>query len=171
MPSNVEIKARLRDVPRARRVTAELSGGPPLLLKQRDTFFPAAVGRLKVRRLETARGELIRYERPDHAGPKRSDYAIVPTTRPDELAATLGAALGVLAVVDKEREVSLVGRTRVHIDAVDGLGDFVELEVVLDPEEPTAAGVREAKQLMEALGVRSSDLVAGAYVDLLLARE
>jgi predicted adenylyl cyclase CyaB len=71
--------------------------------------------------------------------------------------------------VRKQRTLFLAGRTRIHLDRVEGLGDFLELEVVLAEGEPADAGVREARALMHALGVESSQLVEGAYVDLLAA--
>ena len=60
----------------------------------------------------------------------------------------------------------LVGRTRIHLDRVEGLGHFLELEVVLDENESSDAGVEEARGLMEKLGVRTSQLIEGSYVDL-----
>ena len=70
----------------------------------------------------------------------------------------------------KQRTLFLAGRTRIHLDSVEGLGCFLELEVVLSDDEPVEAGIREAHELMERLGVERSQLVEEAYVDL-LARE
>ena len=64
----------------------------------------------------------------------------------------------------------LVGRTRVHLDRVEGLGHFLELEVVRREGEPSEPGVAEADRLMARLGISADQLIAGAYVDL-LARE
>jgi predicted adenylyl cyclase CyaB len=69
--------------------------------------------------------------------------------------------------VQKQRTLFLVGRTRIHLDRVAGLGDFLELEVVLEDNEPTEVGVSEAHELMASLGVELSQLVEDAYVDLL----
>ncbi|MCY1209149.1 hypothetical protein D9M72_207930 [compost metagenome] len=70
----------------------------------------------------------------------------------------------------KQRRLFLVGRTRVHLDRVEGLGEFLELEVVLQEGEPAEAGVAEAHALMARLGVAERQLVQGAYVDLLRAQ-
>jgi predicted adenylyl cyclase CyaB len=85
----------------------------------------------------------------------------------------LSDALGVRGVINKIREVYLAGRTRIHLDRVEGLGEFIELEVVLEEHENVAAGMAEANSLMEALGIAESDLIASAYADLLesIARE
>ena len=83
----------------------------------------------------------------------------------------LAALHGVRAQVVKTRTLYLVGRTRVHVDAVENLGNFVELEVVLRPGEDPREGEREAHELMAALGISPDQLVAHAYVDLLESRE
>jgi predicted adenylyl cyclase CyaB len=72
--------------------------------------------------------------------------------------------------VVKRRELVIVGRTRVHLDEVEGLGAFVELEVVLGEGEPVDAGTREAHELMDRLGIPRDSLVPGAYIDLLERR-
>jgi predicted adenylyl cyclase CyaB len=170
MAANVEIKARLADRAAVERRVHTLAGGaPPTLLRQVDTFFHAPRGRLKLRELDAAQGELIAYERPDAPGPKRSEYRIARTSAPAELRETLAAALGVVGVVRKTRTLYLVGQTRVHLDEVEGLGPFLELEVVLAPGESAADGERIARDLMGRLGVRPDDLVSGAYLDLLRA--
>jgi predicted adenylyl cyclase CyaB len=92
---------------------------------------------------------------------------VAPTQDPEALRAALSRALGVRAVVRKTRTVHLVGRTRIHLDRVDGLGDFIELEVVLRPDEETASGASVARELMTRLEIAEEDLVEAAYVDLL----
>ncbi|KAG6924200.1 hypothetical protein G0U57_018156 [Chelydra serpentina] len=169
MPRNVELKARGRDLARAERVAERLSGGAGRALTQTDTFLRAPRGRLKLRDFGDGRGELIFYERPDSEGPKLSHYSISPTADPAGLVAVLSQALGVQGVVKKERRLYMVGQTRVHLDRVEGLGDFLELEVVLSEQQSPEDGERVARRLMEELGVQEEDLVAGAYLDLLLA--
>lgn len=167
MPRNVEIKARLRDLEHVAAIAGQLANTAPEVIVQEDVFFPCETGRLKLRIFNAQRAELIYYCRPDHAGPKTSTYQITPTSDPSGLRAALAEAYGVRAVVSKTRALLLVGRTRIHLDRVDSLGDFLELEVVLDEDEPIAAGQAEAENLMTKLGIGPDDLVADAYVDLL----
>jgi predicted adenylyl cyclase CyaB len=167
MPTNVEIKARVNDRERLAQLAASLSGGPPVVLRQEDTFFRIPAGRLKLRKLGPAHGELIFYRRPDQPGPKSAEYSISVTTEPDTLRDVLGAALGVIGLVRKERRLYLVDRTRIHLDRVDGLGDFVELEVVLRPGQSEEEGRATAAELMRRLEINPADLIAGAYLDLL----
>jgi predicted adenylyl cyclase CyaB len=164
---NIEIKARVTNCERQRRIAEELSGGRVQCLIQEDTFFNVYSGRLKLRLLDTGRGELIQYERENAAFPRESHYICVPIEHPQPLKCALAHALGVRAVVRKKRNLYFVDRTRIHIDEVEGLGNFLELEVVLGPDEPRESGISIAADLMSRLGVEKSDLVEGAYVDLL----
>ncbi|KAM6436406.1 uncharacterized protein PHA67_023622 isoform 2-T2 [Liasis olivaceus] len=128
MPANVEIKARVQDLARLISRVERLSGSPGQVLLQTDTFFPVPRGRLKLRDLRDGHGQLVFYDRPNSRGPKLSHFTISPTDDPRGLAAVLSQALGEQGVVKKERHLYMVGQTRVHVDHVEGLGDFVELE-------------------------------------------
>jgi adenylate cyclase len=171
MSRNVEIKARVRDPIAVESRVAELADGPPVDLEQHDTFFPVPNGRLKLRRFPDGSGELIHYDRPDETGPKLSDYVIHRTREGDTLLPPLTRALGVRGVVRKERRLYTVGRTRVHLDTVEGLGSYLELEVVLDRGQSREDGERTAHDLLARLGVHPEDLVEGAYIDLLHSRD
>ncbi|MEI9998487.1 MAG: class IV adenylate cyclase [Verrucomicrobiota bacterium] len=167
MPTNIEIKARVRDMDRTRRAAVALADGPARILEQRDTFFACARGRLKLREFSGGSGELIAYERDDAPGAKASHYVIAPVPEPGPLRETLAQALGVRGKVTKRRELHLAGQTRIHLDTVEGLGTFLELEVVMREGQSAAEGEAIARELMARLGVMPEDLVAGAYVDLL----
>ncbi len=167
MKRNVEIKARLHDVQAVRARVAKIAQGDPEQVVQEDVFFCSPRGRLKLRILSDSRGELIFYQRPDILGPKTSTYLVASIIGPRELQAVLAAALGIRGTVRKQRLVYTVGRTRIHIDEVEGLGHFLELEVVLNDHEDPTRGEREAHALMEKLGIRPDQLVEGAYLDLL----
>jgi adenylate cyclase class IV len=189
---NIEIKARLRDRPAVERAARLLAHAGPFRLLQDDTFFVSHEGRLKLRVQAQDGGPdeacLIFYQRPDAAGPKTSFYRMTATADPDGLRDTLTLAHGVLGRVRKARTLYLAGPTRIHLDEVEQLGDFLELEVVLTEvdaphdvsrETPPgvardaaseAAGIAEAERLMAALGILPEDLVETAYLDLLAAR-
>lgn len=171
MARNVEIKARIASVDAVEPLAAALATAGPTLIAQDDSFFRCANGRLKLRAFADGTGELIFYQRPDQPGPKLSAYQLVPTAHPGPLRDALAAAHGLAGRVVKQRTLYLAGRTRVHLDRVQGLGDFLELEVVLRDDETVEAGQREAEALLERLGVRPDQLIEGAYVDLLAAAE
>lgn len=166
MPVNVEIKARASDW------AAQLKYGLALAdrterLRQTDTFFNCANGRLKLREQGRAGAFLIFYRRAGLKGPKASSYTLVPLSDAKRTLKTLSSALGVKCKVVKKRLVCFAGRTRIHFDEVKGLGRFIELEVVMKPGEALSAGRREAEKLMLALGIKKDDLASGAYADLL----
>lgn len=171
MARNVEIKAQVDSLDVIEPLAAALSGQEPVSLQQDDTFFTCTHGRLKLREFGDGTGELIFYQRADDTGPKESFYVISPTDAPDTLRETLTRAYGAIGRVKKQRRVFMAGRTRIHLDRVEGLGNFLELEVVLQDGESAAAGMQEAHSLMAGLGITAAQLVPGAYLDLLASRQ
>ena len=169
MARNVEIKARVNQPERLRERALALGDRPEQLIRQKDTFYHAAVGRLKLREFGDGTGELIAYNRPDQEGPKTSQYAISATADPKSLHAALAQALGVRGIVTKQRALVLSGRTRIHLDHVEGLGDFMELEVVLTETETEDEGMAVARKMMAQLSIETGDLIEGAYIDHLEA--
>jgi predicted adenylyl cyclase CyaB len=167
MARNVEVKARIESVEAMAARVAGLADRGPIEIDQDDTFFACQQGRIKLRAFSATQGELIFYQRPDRAGPKESRFVISPTSSPDSLREALVLAYGSAGRVRKHRTLYLVGRTRVHLDRVADLGDFLELEVVLAEDESPTVGVKEARALMTALGLTDGQLVDGAYVDLM----
>ena len=167
MPSNVEIKARVRDLASLSERARKLSDAPVRIISQVDTFFNVPSGRLKLRELGLGAAQLIYYDRPDQDGPKRSDYVIFETRDPRALKAVLTQALGIRGQVDKVRQLFMIGQTRLHLDEVRGLGHFMELEVVLQPGQSDEDGRSIAEGLISKLGIERRDLLDAAYIDLL----
>lgn len=167
MPVNIEIKARARDFEEIRSRAEKLSDTPVKVIPQEDIFFNVAKGRLKLRILAPDQSQLIYYIRPDREGPKRSDYHISYSSDPQNLKRVLELAYGIRGVVRKTRYLYLVGQTRLHLDDVEELGQFMELEVVLEQGQSDADGQEIAEDLMSALGVERGDLIDGAYMDLI----
>jgi predicted adenylyl cyclase CyaB len=173
MGRNIEIKAKLTEdqFERVRKSAGVLADRDPEVLLQTDTFFQCTSGRLKLRVFGDGSGELIQYERADCEGPKASSYVRSPTAEPATLLEALGGALGVRGVVRKRREVFLAEKTRIHLDAVEQLGMYLELEVVLDGGDTDEMGQQTAAELLQRLGVENTNLVSGAYIDLLEQRQ
>jgi predicted adenylyl cyclase CyaB len=167
MSRNVEIKAVLRDRDAIIAAAAIRSDSVPEMISQHDFFFRCGAGRLKLRVFEPDCGELIQYEREDLASPRCSRYQIANTSTPEILLDILTRTLGRIGEVRKTRILFLIGQTRVHIDTVEGLGDFLELEVVLRAEQSESEGRQIAEQLLAEFGIKNEELVSKAYVDLL----
>jgi adenylate cyclase class IV len=166
---NVEFKARIGTVEALLPRAQALADGPPERIEQDDTFFACREGRLKLRDFGTGHGELIYYERPDAGGPKVSDYVRAATAEPAALREALARAHGVIGRVRKSRWLLLAGQTRIHLDRVEGLGDFLELEVVLRDGQSEAEGAAIAHALLGQLGIDAARGLSGAYLDLLVA--
>jgi len=171
MARNIEIKARVENVAQLTPKVAALATEGPLEIAQDDTFFNCVTGRLKLRAFSNEAGELIFYRRVNQAGPKESFYLRSPTSSPETLRESLSLAYGQIGRIRKYRTLFLVGRTRVHLDRVEGLGHFLELEVMLVGDEPAEQGIREASELMDKLGIEPGQLIDGAYLDLLLEQK
>ena len=171
---NLELKVSC-DEADLERVRARLfaAGATTIRLRQVDTYFAVPRGRLKLRETAGPNGdhraaELIGYARPDVAGARWSAYHRVSVAPGDAstLKNALAATIDVRVVVSKVREVGLLDRTRVHLDRVEGLGCFVELETVVGPDEGGAGADVELSQVAALLGLDRLEPVAGSYADL-----
>jgi len=161
---NYEFKARLKNEAHIRAALKTLRARFIGADHQVDTYFRVPRGRLKVRRgdIENA---LIFYERPNarRARPSRVRMLDLPPHSPVQ--EILAAALGVLAVVDKRREIYIAGNVKVHLDRVRGVGRFVEVEAI-----SRSGRVRRIRQqacdFQKLFGITSADIVAESYSDL-----
>jgi len=169
MPTNIEIKARVADFKALRERAEALSDTSCEIISQEDTFFNTQKGRLKLRVLSPHEAWLVYYERPDVEGPRRSDYYLAESRDPENLKNTLSLALGVRGVVRKTRYLYMAGQTRIHLDDVEDLGYFMELEVVMRAGQSDQDGQAIANDLMKKLGVQDEDLLDLAYMDLIEA--
>lgn len=167
MARNVEIKARVDDPRALLELARRIAESGPVEIIQEDTFFHCSNGRLKLREFSPRDGQLIFYRRDDTSGPKESHYLISTTSDPDSLRKTLASALGISGRVRKRRLLFLVGSTRIHLDEVEGLGSFVELEVVLTDDQSVEDGEATIKKVMKKLALSEAHLLEGAYVDMM----
>lgn len=169
---NVELKARDAHPERSLATCGTLGAKAEGILVQRDTYFHAREGRLKLREEQGATAQLIAYERADLPGRRTSHYRLVDVGEPAELKAALAATLGIEVVVAKERRLFLWdGNVRIHLDAVEGLGNFIEFEAVASEDSDLEREVAQVAQLREALAIDDADLIGGSYCDLMLSAE
>lgn len=167
MPNNIEIKARANDVFTLENIVRNMTKKDPVLLRQEDIFFNVPHGRLKLRIFSPDKGELIFYDRPNVIGPKQSLYCKSETNDPQGLKDVLLKALGMKGIIRKIRKLHLYEQTRIHIDHVEGLGHFVELEVMLQDNQTPEDGIAIAENLMLQLHIDKQDLIDVAYIDLM----
>ncbi|PHR96386.1 MAG: adenylate cyclase [Blastopirellula sp.] len=171
MPSNIEIKLAVSDRSSLESLVQPLADSGPELLVQEDIFFCTDSGRLKLRIINQEYAELIHYHRPNIAGIRQSVYVRTPVPEPDALQAILAETMGQLGIVRKRRTLYLIGQTRVHLDEVEQLGSFLELEVVLKEGQASEAGEQIATQLLEKLQLSNEPLIAGAYLELIQSKQ
>jgi homotetrameric cytidine deaminase len=162
---NVELKALDPDPARTLERALALGAEDHGVIVQRDTYFRVADGRLKLREEEPGEAHLIAYSRPDAAEVRVSSYRVVPVPDAPALLAALEQAPGVDVVVEKRRRLLLWETVRIHLDEVDGLGSFLELEAVAEPGSDLTREHRQIAQLREALEIRDGALREGSYAD------
>ncbi len=187
--TNFEFKARLEDAHAVQTEMARRGAEIISIMLHTDTYFPVSHGRLKLREisfvpipnaksaLPSPHSELIFYQRAEDAGVKRSDYLITPVAHAESMRVLLASALGTRVAVIKRRTLYLLGyeqnpyvpqapHIRVHLDTVEQLGSFVEVEAVVGEGIAPELAQAEAQSLLAAFGVRDQ-LVNASYVDLL----
>lgn len=166
---NIEMKAPFKDLAKARQKAKDLGGKFLWKDEQIDTYFQTKKGKLKLRQSRLNGSELLPYLKTEDGGLKRSDYVRLPTLEPQLLAVILDQLLGTKTVVRKIREVFLIDNVRVHLDEVDGLGNFLEFEAVFEEDSPRVqmAEHRKVVELMGHFGVTKSDLIQGSYPEMI----
>jgi predicted adenylyl cyclase CyaB len=165
---NIEIKARSSNHARIREILASKGADYKGRDHQIDTYLNVANGRLKIRE-GNIENSLVYYEREDIEGPKQSNVTLVRLSPHSGLKELLTKALGVLVVVDKQREIYFVGNVKLHIDSVRGLGNFVEIEAI---DEEGRFGrdklLEQCQHYVDLFGISPSELISTSYSDLLL---
>jgi len=167
MAKNIEIKAIIDDIENLYRKIKKISTEGPELLIQKDIFYKFPLGRLKLRQINDSSSEVIYYIRPNIGGPKTSKYYRLKLSNPKKIEKILKFLLGIKGVVEKRREVFFIGQTRVHIDSVDSLGEFIELEVVLQANDSVSYGLDVAKKLIAYLDIKKNLLIEKSYLEML----
>lgn len=165
---NVEIKARATNPDHVVSIAEKIADSGPMNIEQEDVYFNCSKGRLKLRKFSDKTGELIYYNRDSGPEPTECNYSILKTSDPTLIDRILTEALGVRGTIRKRRTLYLCGPTRIHFDDVDGLGKFIEIEVVLSPGQAASQGMDIARSLMQRLGIAENDLVDAAYIDMLI---
>lgn len=165
---NIEIKAKCSNHERIRELLASRNADFKGIDHQIDTYFKVNHGRLKLRE-GTIENSLIYYERENKEGPKQSDIILYQSAPGSSLKSALIKSNGILIVVDKKREIYFIDNIKFHIDDVQDLGTFVEIEAI---DEIGNIGkeklLEQCTEYLKLFNVAEADLIAVSYSDLLL---
>jgi predicted adenylyl cyclase CyaB len=164
---NIEIKARLKDLEQVRSRVLVESDEYIGLDHQSDTYFKTKSGRLKLRESTLSGSYLILYNREDTHAPVSSNYHMLVVEDPKGVKEMMGQLLGLHKVIRKKREIFLYQNVRIHLDQVEHLGDYLEMEAVLDEKYHDEAEEKEKIfHLMKILEIEAEDLVSESYENL-----
>jgi predicted adenylyl cyclase CyaB len=166
MMRNLEAKFRLADLSSAHERAQAIGFVLRSTFAQDDTFFAVSNGKLKLRD-EPGGTRLIHYRRDASGGLGLSEYTIAAVTDPAATRSILESALGVLARVRKRRTLMLRENIRLHLDQVDQLGDFGEIEAVLAPEDAADPYRAALSEILFRIGVPDRDLITASYFELI----
>lgn len=167
---NVEIKARSKNPAEIHALLAAQQAEFLGTDKQTDTYFKIDKGRLKLRQgnIENA---LIHYFRDNQAGPKRSDVSMYKTEGGEELKEVLQNALPVLAVVTKRRSIYFIENVKFHVDEVENLGSFVEIEAIDRDGDIGEEKLRaQCQYYLDLFKIKAEELIEVSYSDMMIAQ-
>lgn len=170
MAENIEFKAKINNYSLMYQSVAQLTKVNPTVLLQKDIFYKAHFGRLKLRSIYNTEHELIFYLRPNKEGPKYSKYIRIRINNQSLVDSILTKTLGQLVVVKKQRNLFLLDNIRFHLDRVDNLGVFLEIEYILSPMESRKTALGTVNNLIQKLQIQKNMLVDHSYAELLLSK-
>jgi predicted adenylyl cyclase CyaB len=167
---NIELKAIDPDPACSLEVCRRLGARDEGVLWQRDSYFNVSTGGLKLREQRPGRAHLIQFERAEEPRQRESRYRIVELDDPQTLLAALTAALGLKVTVTKRRRLFLWQNVRIHLDDVEGLGAFIELEAVAPADSDLRHEHALVERLREAFSIADDRLSARGYAQQLPRR-
>ena len=181
MAKNLEFKGQFQSLKGLYPRLTDLNAVSHETVHQIDTYFhitkvkgssrsEACEPRLKLREADGwSEGWLIYYERPNQDGSRYSQYQLCEIADPGSLKGLLNVALGVKTIVKKQREVWMFNHTRIHLDTVADLGQFVELETVFRGQTEAEA-IGEHQHVKAVLHLDAVDPIAVSYSDLVMQK-
>lgn len=167
---NIEIKAKSNNQDAIREILKSKNANFKGVDHQIDTYFKVNNGRLKLREGKIE-NHLIHYQRENKEGPKQSDVTLFKSNPKSSLKEILTKALGILVVVNKKREIYFIDNVKFHIDVVEDLGTFVEIEAIGNNGTIGKDKLLEQCQFfLDLFKISQEDLVSVSYSDLLLQK-
>ena len=180
----VEIKIPVSDLEREKEGLQRMGFVHEQSLIERDTYFDGGVcgirksgQALRVRQIiHCDTGEKIseinfKGKKMDSVSMSRPEYET--TVGNGEIAKKIFEAAGffpVKPVVVKKREMLLCGEMRACLDEVEGLGTFLELEIMAEDESGRAPALKKIERILKELGHGMEETTRVSYLTQLLMR-
>lgn len=164
MARNLEIKVKLDSHREIKNILTKNKIKRSEVLHQKDIYYKVPSGLLKLR-IENGKQTLIFYERNEKSKKRWSDYFLLDINSNDA-DKFFDKFLERVIEVKKVRELYLFNNTRIHLDKVDKLGYFLELETRV------VNGLRDAEKrfsyLVDLLDLKKYPELRNTYRNLLL---
>jgi predicted adenylyl cyclase CyaB len=170
MGLNIEIKVRHSDLNTVEEIILKNKWPAGGIELQKDTFFNVPNGRLKLREINDEQAVLIPYLRPDSDKPRHAEYVLLKADDPDQTVDILKRMLGIRLIVKKKRRIFFYENVRIHLDWVDSLGSFIELEGVITKKEEQEKTHAKVLWLMKMFDIKPENIIKEAYVDIMERR-
>lgn len=165
---SIEIKAKCEDLGKIEKILNTLEAEFLGIDHQIDTYFKVENGRMKLREGDIE-NYLIHYQRDNEEGPKKSTITIFKNTPQSSLKSLLEKSLGILTIVDKKRKIYFIKNIKFHLDSIENLGQFVEIEALDNQQQHTEEELKaQCEKYMAEFGINKKDLIANSYSDLTL---
>lgn len=168
MPKNFEIKCRIRNLSAIKEILVSDRKYKYSFEKQRDIYYKVKSGRLKLRIINEKISDLIYYNRKEQNRERVSNFVISSTNNFKELNFIMTEQFEVMVIVNKKREIFVKDNIRIHLDTVNKLGKFLEIEIMFKD-------LKKAKKLMEELKdllrLNPKDFIKSSYSDLLINKK
>ncbi len=165
---NIEIKAKCSEPNKIRKILISKGADFKGTDHQVDTYYKVITGRLKLREGNIENG-LIYYERENTHLPKQSNYLLYRTNPRTTLKESLKKDFEILTVVDKQREIYFIENIKFHIDTVEKLGSFVEIEATDDGGKiEKDVLLKQCRYYIDLFGIEARDLISCSYSDMIM---
>ena len=164
MPTNLELKIKLKSFRKTKEILNRIEAEDRGVLNQKDIYYSVPQGLLKLR-IENEKESLIYYNRNEKGKTRWSEYDFLKFI--DGGGGEFFKRIFKMEVtVQKKRELYYYDDTRIHLDNVKSLGNFLELETLV-VNGKTDAQIR-FKKIIELLNLNTENQIRKSYRDLLL---
>jgi len=164
MPTNLELKIRVISHQSIKKILEQIGAEYKGMLKQKDVYYSVPNGLLKLR-IENGSESLILHNRNENNKNRWSDFEFIKFAN-DNGEKFFSKLFDVEVIVKKKRELFYYDDTRIHLDKVNNLGNFLELETLVINGKTDA--IKRFVKIIHILKLDESKQIRKSYRDLLM---